>query len=110
MREIWLRFVIWADTPLFFKRMRWVSIAVAGLVLVLQEKAPELNIVIHIVNKGEPYQDIVRLFPVLLGIAGGLGFAANLALDEAAKREMQRELSKSRQNQANEPAGPPPKE
>ena len=94
MREIWLRFVSWVDTPLFFKRARWICLGFVGLILVIQKELPAANVILWTVNEGTEFIDHIRLYPFLMAFFSGGVFMANFAMEESAKRDMQRKLNR----------------
>lgn len=77
--------------PKFFKRFQAVAAGIFALSLLITEKYPELNPVVFVFNKGEEYQDIVRLMTVIGAIQLGIIAAAQFTLREPDKKVMQNE-------------------
>ena len=74
--------------PKFFKRFQAVAAAIFALSLLITEKFPELNPVVFVFNKGEVYQDIVRLMTVIGAFNLGIITVAQFPLRDQDKRDM----------------------
>jgi hypothetical protein len=82
-------FRIKEKAPKFFRKFQAYAAAGFALALLITEKFPELNPVIFVFNKGEAYQDVVRLMTAIGAVNLGFIGASQLTLRQPEKSIMQ---------------------